>query len=683
MPVRNSQRNVLACTACVRRKTRCSKTIPCTACVQQNKADSCQREPVAVVTRRAAALRSTRLRDSTSRTRSLSGSLDADSEGSERVSFTPSVHPAAESVVLQAVSVSTSEPHGAVASLPIITDPSLLQTFPSTSTPDTRLTSDEAAALEFLAHGRRNVLDRFAGRESAAKATPPLPVEGETGQHWDTLLPIEDARLLLDLHQAHLTWMHNVVHLPTFRQEFETNALREQCDESWIALYYAIISQTLYHIDSSYLSSLPHPIAANIYTSRLLFDKSIKILFQAGFMDEHKITSVQAICLLLQVAHNFDKSDLICVLISAAIRISQCLNLHRLGSDRPIDTTPSIDGGVQNFIDREVQKRVWWFLVRSDWLQIPFQNTCQIHPAQFNTPMPINCYDDSQRMVEDDVIVMLPDNVHTSNSWVNYLHQLSIIVWKHQDRMFKVGYPSHDPDNVSKLYDQSIWADSEIKKLYSALPMDLREVNRNPPAAESLPVALMPGLVLICTAHKILTVHRHFQLSGFRDRNFAFSQLSCVSIAERSIEALQLWPDTLDSSIARKMWTTLTHVISCCITLVFALLYKSENALTHDLSRIRRYVEFGKHFISQEENTSSIARWGVKLLGVLMDLESRSEFSLDIEADIGDMIRRIAVTDKYGVDLTAVEAHEVVFPCGQDLWETFMRDSTMGDFLGS
>ncbi|EEY18494.1 predicted protein, partial [Verticillium alfalfae VaMs.102] len=58
---RSSQRTVLACTECVRRKIRCSKSIPCDGCVRQNKASLCRREPVALTARRSAP-RSTTLR---------------------------------------------------------------------------------------------------------------------------------------------------------------------------------------------------------------------------------------------------------------------------------------------------------------------------------------------------------------------------------------------------------------------------------------------------------------------------------------------------------------------------------------------------------------------------------------------------------------------------------------------
>jgi hypothetical protein len=122
-------------------------------------------------------------------------------------------------------------------------------------------------------------------------------------------------------------------------------------------------------------------------------------------------------------------------------------------------------------------------------------------------------------------------------------------------------------------------------------------------------------------------------------------------------------------------------MISCSITLLFALLYKTQNALTHDWERLRAYVEFGKKFLGKEAETSSIARRGARLLSALMELERTSGFSSDIEADIGDTIRRVALADDDGVKASTGEGYQMDFPYGQDLWGSLMRDPTEGELM--
>lgn len=157
----------------------------------------------------------------------------------------------------------------------------------------------------------------------------------------------------------------------------------------------------------------------------MCYNKSIDSLYNADFMSRHSILSVQSICLLIYVGYNLGQSDKISVLLSCGIRIAQSLCIHRLGPDR---TSPAATS--KQLIDREVQKRCWWFLVRQDWLQIPFINTYSIHPTQFNTPMPKNCFEDYDRLIVDGLLVEQPKNTYTQTSYTSVLNDgMWIVLW--------------------------------------------------------------------------------------------------------------------------------------------------------------------------------------------------------------------------------------------------------------
>lgn len=160
---------------------------------------------------------------------------------------------------------------------------------------------------------------------------------------------------------------------------------------------------------------------------QLLYNQSIQSLHEANFMAKHTLFSVQTICVLLQVAYNLDQGDLFSVLLSAAIKISQSLGLNRLGPDREAFYCPEGTTLAQYLIEREVKKRNWWFLVRQDWLQIPFQNTFVIHANQFNSPVPHNCFEDEERMIQDGNVVVQPSTTYTQNSYSNEIHKGSLI----------------------------------------------------------------------------------------------------------------------------------------------------------------------------------------------------------------------------------------------------------------
>lgn len=86
--------------------------------------------------------------------------------------------------------------------------------------------------------------------------------------------------------------------------------------------------------------------------------------------------------------------------------------------------------------------------------------------------------------------------------------KVSVLIWKHQDRMSNAGSAADESDPAESAYEHVIWADREIKRLYASWPGFMREVVYPYPSNTvtswgSLPVGLMPGLVLLCTAHKV------------------------------------------------------------------------------------------------------------------------------------------------------------------------------------
>lgn len=148
-------------------------------------------------------------------------------------------------------------------------------------------------------------------------------------------------------------------------------------------------------------------------------------------MAVHSLAAVQAISVIFQVGYNLGESDFMSVLLACAIRICQSLNLHRLGAD---PENPSLDlcllsAQEQSImrkaaIFREVKKRVWWMMIRQDWLQIPFGNLFSISASHFNTPMPINCYDEPNSMTLNGNILPQDLHVYTQTSY-SAIHNLS------------------------------------------------------------------------------------------------------------------------------------------------------------------------------------------------------------------------------------------------------------------
>ena len=115
--------------------------------------------------------------------------------------------------------------------------------------------TETTVTLEFLTYGRRNLLN--LGGSPSTSVLPKPNVLASSGnasrssaagfEHqsqvapWDTILSVDDARRLISYHESRLAWMHNVVHMPTFRDELESILVEAPSDGTWLALYYALL----------------------------------------------------------------------------------------------------------------------------------------------------------------------------------------------------------------------------------------------------------------------------------------------------------------------------------------------------------------------------------------------------------------------------------------------------------
>lgn len=85
------------------------------------------------------------------------------------------------------------------------------------------------------------------------------------------------------------------------------------------------------------------------------------------------VYSVQAIVISTEVAHNLGFSELNAVLLGSAVRIAQCLGLHKITADPPEPAASNQSG--RGRIDIELGKRVWCQMIVQDLFAIPFNGS--------------------------------------------------------------------------------------------------------------------------------------------------------------------------------------------------------------------------------------------------------------------------------------------------------------------
>ena len=97
--------------------------------------------------------------------------------------------------------------------------------------------------------------------------------------------------------------------------------------------------------------------------------------------------------------------------------------------------------------------------------------------------------------------------------------------------------------------------------------------------------------------------------------------------------------------MALKMWTVVTHLITCCVNLTFAFIFSGENILMYDGIELRRLAQVGRQVVRTVEEWSSIAKRGGKLLDILFELADELGQDGDAQFRIEHIIKRVSEVD--------------------------------------
>lgn len=213
---RISQRAPLSCLPCSKRKMRCSKTIPCTNCVRRKIPDQCTREAVLLS------------KDLIRRESDIDLPLVVDGGASPqtgpRTRRRQSTSPVDPEILPPYTATPVSDRESSVVHV------ATNDVQPRAPSGKASVAMEAADNLESLVWGSHEATTEvYRGRNRA------LGMQGSLSQHQE--------QVVLEFHQDHVAWTHNVLHMPTFIREcmvyHQTQALPEA---GWLSLYYAVLS---------------------------------------------------------------------------------------------------------------------------------------------------------------------------------------------------------------------------------------------------------------------------------------------------------------------------------------------------------------------------------------------------------------------------------------------------------
>lgn len=441
---------------CTRRKRKCDKTVPCSRCERLGL--NCSREIVQI--RRQISQHGLEIEFLTSIKNGLQRARP-----NEVAQIVQKLTDHIESLKLG--QPQTSGPEATVEEAPFESDDDR----PSNEVEqEIRLDEHEVSivtAIEHLAWGRSNV-NCFPHRHctcqyrrnwtrSSPMNSQAFELEGSKMANSIKLPSSRDAEKLISFHLTRIVWHHNCIHSPTFWKQCQVFWQTGKCDEpQWIALYCSILSTTAFCVQNSdrYLDQFDFDHDAQ--TAQQLFITMVDVLNSCNFMQNLSFYAIQAIVISTEVAHNLGLSQLNTILLSAALRIAECLGVHKIQDKISAISIP--EDVWSETIDMEIGRRVWCQMVIQDYFAIPFTDSYSIKPTQYLTSLPHNAHDHD--------LVGRADSVPTVSTYTRVLANIAKLMPEYIDGLG----PLNSRKPVQEQYEHALRMDQKMREFVSTIP---------------------------------------------------------------------------------------------------------------------------------------------------------------------------------------------------------------------
>ena len=180
------------------------------------------------------------------------------------------------------------------------------------------------------------------------------------------LPPFQLANSLLQTYETTLVALCPIVHIPTIRSLAKATYLKlydpKSISASDIALLLSIFALGAFFSDPSPTSEVAKTEAESIALSKSFSRSALDALDYSRRSGSGTLADVQAYLLMsLAFSHIDGFSTRSRMLFSSAVAMARDLRLHRL------DEYSEPTTGVRAEIDREVKRRVFWYIASEDW----------------------------------------------------------------------------------------------------------------------------------------------------------------------------------------------------------------------------------------------------------------------------------------------------------------------------
>ncbi|KAJ5579515.1 uncharacterized protein N7459_005500 [Penicillium hispanicum] len=387
------------------------------------------------------------------------------------------------------------------------------------------------------------------------------------------LPPLRQARELVNHFASTLQPTVGVLHVPSTRDLVEKiyQSLLEGEDPSWadLMLLFSIFAGAALAWTPGLLEILNATREEAMAAFKAYTHYAYAILDHPTYPLQPSTTALVAMSIMAHLVMNTDGIPMkVPMLRQRCLLMSRELQIHRL------DTAKSREERRLNGcdeIDVEVQRRIWWNMVASDWL-LSFSGGSQegayiFQPKHMNVNLPSNT--DDEFITTAGVQQEFPLSIPTSMSAFIFRVKGSELCREVIDALPSILLDSQAPD-----YDTILDLDAKFQDAFSRLPeflkLDPVSIERTREICKERPYIAWQRLGIHFSLHtRLCRLHRHYHLEGITNRKYAYSHMVCIHSAHKVLE-IRRSMDEVSADVGLmpgRFWTVMHHVFFAALIL--------------------------------------------------------------------------------------------------------------------
>ncbi|PLB48529.1 hypothetical protein P170DRAFT_387034 [Aspergillus steynii IBT 23096] len=350
---------------------------------------------------------------------------------------------------------------------------------------------------------------------------------------------IDEARRLLDKYIRDITYLHHVVHIPTLRAVvdgiYEDIGSLKQPTPSHVVLLYSIVASAIYSWTEQ---DVDLPFCRNgedaTKMSALWVKSTLDLLDYLRRASSKSLEEIQAIIIAsFVVCHLEGPSPRYRDLITSAIATARELGLHKIDLPHDPDATSK---SPRDPVATEVARRVWWYLVSTDWMFSqytgPLKGTYSISPRHMAVNKPLNIDD-------EDLHPSMPTTAAPLNHPTNISYNLQRI---HLAEICRELTDSTPLTSGAVEYAQVLKFDRSIIGFTAQWPSFFRldEHTLNKPAYNAPATATQRYILNSIVPSQRCRLHLPYLARAATDPTYAYSRDACLEAARHVLRTERL-----------------------------------------------------------------------------------------------------------------------------------------------